>query len=147
MKEILACRKIFPCQIQTDSNFPLLATALISQLNMLFFAYSPFFFSDFHGNGVLGFWLWVIGLEPRIWIWWENHRLHQGLQACFWSGSVFFFFFINILFTYRNFHRFSSPITGFFWVCVAACIDHRGTPELPARTCTLEEYEGAICVS
>lgn len=114
MKEILACRKIFPCQIQTDSNFPLLATALISQLNMLVFAYSPFFFSDFHGNGVLGFWLWVIGLEPRIWIWWENHRLHQGLQACFWSGSVFFFFLINILFTYRNFHRFSSPITGFF---------------------------------
>ncbi|KAE9603757.1 putative glutathione-specific gamma-glutamylcyclotransferase, gamma-glutamyl cyclotransferase [Lupinus albus] len=26
-----------------------------------------------------------------------------------------------------------------------ACIDHRGTPELPARTCTLEEKEGAIC--
>ncbi|KAL6501862.1 Gamma-glutamylcyclotransferase 2-1 [Orobanche gracilis] len=26
-----------------------------------------------------------------------------------------------------------------------ACIDHRGTPELPARTCTLEEYEGAVC--
>jgi len=29
----------------------------------------------------------------------------------------------------------------------AACIDHRGTPESPARTCTLEEKEGAICVS
>ncbi|MED6207248.1 Gamma-glutamylcyclotransferase 2-1 [Stylosanthes scabra] len=26
-----------------------------------------------------------------------------------------------------------------------ACIDHRGTPESPARTCTLEEKEGAIC--
>ncbi|CAI9094872.1 OLC1v1030695C1 [Oldenlandia corymbosa var. corymbosa] len=26
-----------------------------------------------------------------------------------------------------------------------ACIDHRGTPEQPARTCTLEEAEGAIC--
>ncbi|KAK4389054.1 Gamma-glutamylcyclotransferase 2-1 [Sesamum angolense] len=26
-----------------------------------------------------------------------------------------------------------------------ACIDHRGTPERPARTCTLEEYEGAVC--
>ncbi|XP_057833686.2 gamma-glutamylcyclotransferase 2-1 [Cryptomeria japonica] len=25
------------------------------------------------------------------------------------------------------------------------CIDHRGTPELPARTCTLEAQEGAIC--
>ncbi|KAL0393847.1 UNVERIFIED_CONTAM: Gamma-glutamylcyclotransferase 2-1 [Sesamum latifolium] len=24
-----------------------------------------------------------------------------------------------------------------------ACIDHRGTPERPARTCTLEKYEGA----
>ncbi|KAK1367629.1 Gamma-glutamylcyclotransferase [Heracleum sosnowskyi] len=26
-----------------------------------------------------------------------------------------------------------------------ACIDHRGTPEHPARTCTLEYDEGAIC--
>ncbi|XP_054789011.1 gamma-glutamylcyclotransferase 2-1-like [Prosopis cineraria] len=26
-----------------------------------------------------------------------------------------------------------------------ACIDHRGTPENPARTCTLEQKEGAIC--
>ncbi|KAI4316187.1 hypothetical protein L6164_024191 [Bauhinia variegata] len=26
-----------------------------------------------------------------------------------------------------------------------ACIDHRGTPENPARTCTLDKKEGAIC--
>lgn len=26
-----------------------------------------------------------------------------------------------------------------------ACIDHRGTPEEPARTCTLEDSEGSIC--
>nr|CAB3446565.1 unnamed protein product [Digitaria exilis]CAB3449748.1 unnamed protein product [Digitaria exilis] len=26
-----------------------------------------------------------------------------------------------------------------------ACIDHRGTPEHPARTCTLETDEEAIC--
>ncbi|KAK4490888.1 hypothetical protein RD792_001603 [Penstemon davidsonii] len=26
-----------------------------------------------------------------------------------------------------------------------ACIDHRGTPEHPARTCTLEEYKGDVC--
>lgn len=26
-----------------------------------------------------------------------------------------------------------------------ACIDHRGTPESPARTCTLEQIEGAKC--
>ncbi|XP_051137204.1 gamma-glutamylcyclotransferase 2-1-like [Andrographis paniculata] len=26
-----------------------------------------------------------------------------------------------------------------------ACIDHRGTPDHPARTCTLEKCEGAIC--
>ncbi|KAK6912392.1 Glutathione-specific gamma-glutamylcyclotransferase [Dillenia turbinata] len=26
-----------------------------------------------------------------------------------------------------------------------ACIDHRGTPENPARTCTLEPHDGAIC--
>ncbi|KAF9687586.1 hypothetical protein SADUNF_Sadunf02G0108800 [Salix dunnii] len=29
--------------------------------------------------------------------------------------------------------------------CVPACIDHRGTPESPPRTCTLENVEGAIC--
>ncbi|OAY70970.1 putative glutathione-specific gamma-glutamylcyclotransferase 2 [Ananas comosus] len=28
-----------------------------------------------------------------------------------------------------------------------ACIDHRGTPEHPARTCTLEAKKGAICFS
>ncbi|RWW38937.1 hypothetical protein BHE74_00055779 [Ensete ventricosum] len=28
-----------------------------------------------------------------------------------------------------------------------ACIDHRGTPVNPARTCTLQPEEGAICVS
>ncbi|KAK6927771.1 Glutathione-specific gamma-glutamylcyclotransferase, partial [Dillenia turbinata] len=28
-----------------------------------------------------------------------------------------------------------------------ACIDHMGTPENPARTCTLEPHDGAICVS
>jgi len=33
------------------------------------------------------------------------------------------------------------------YVNASACIDHRGTPEHPARTCTLEESEGAICVS
>ncbi|GFQ03692.1 putative glutathione-specific gamma-glutamylcyclotransferase 2 [Phtheirospermum japonicum] len=26
-----------------------------------------------------------------------------------------------------------------------ACIDHRGTPEHPARTCTLEQNEGVLC--
>ncbi|KAG8381980.1 hypothetical protein BUALT_Bualt05G0028900 [Buddleja alternifolia] len=26
-----------------------------------------------------------------------------------------------------------------------ACIDHRGTPQHPARTCTLEQYEGTVC--
>ncbi|KAL2236155.1 UNVERIFIED_CONTAM: Gamma-glutamylcyclotransferase 2-1 [Sesamum indicum] len=26
-----------------------------------------------------------------------------------------------------------------------ACIDHRGTPDHPARTCTLEQEEGAVC--
>lgn len=40
----------------------------------------------------------------------------------------------------------SIPYTHFV-SCVTACIDHRGTPEHPARTCTLEQTEGAICVS
>lgn len=32
-------------------------------------------------------------------------------------------------------------------MCDTACIDHRGTPQHPARTLTLEKTEGAICVS
>lgn len=31
--------------------------------------------------------------------------------------------------------------------CILACIDHRGTPENPARTCTLEAVEEEVCVS
>lgn len=51
-----------------------------------------------------------------------------------------FFFpkvFGQMLDTRANFD--SSPFS--------ACIDHRGTPEHPARTCTLEAKEGAVCVS
>jgi len=28
-----------------------------------------------------------------------------------------------------------------------ACIDHEGTPKSPARTCALENVEGALCVN
>lgn len=42
----------------------------------------------------------------------------------------------------------SILVSVFMFVCyISACIDHRGTPEHPARTCTLEYAEGAICVS
>lgn len=34
-----------------------------------------------------------------------------------------------------------------FEYVLPACFDHRGTPENPARTCTLEASQGAICVS
>lgn len=51
--------------------------------------------------------------------------------------------------------RFSFPLLSTLclytlfldYLLFAACIDHRGTPENPARTCTLEEKEGEICVS
>ncbi|CAK9146879.1 unnamed protein product [Ilex paraguariensis] len=36
-------------------------------------------------------------------------------------------------------------IKGYKRVFNLACIDHRGTPEHPARTCTLEPNDGAIC--
>ncbi|KZV29459.1 cation transport regulator-like protein 2 [Dorcoceras hygrometricum] len=36
-------------------------------------------------------------------------------------------------------------IKGYTRVFDLACIDHRGTPDHPARTCTLEENEGSIC--
>nr|DAD46220.1 TPA_asm: hypothetical protein HUJ06_004450 [Nelumbo nucifera] len=45
--------------------------------------------------------------------------------------------------------EFDEKIIGFIKdyrrVFDLACIDHRGTPEEPARTCTLEAHEGAIC--
>jgi hypothetical protein len=38
-------------------------------------------------------------------------------------------------------------VYAFYFVYLStACIDHRGTPEHPARTCTLETEEEAICV-
>ena len=43
-------------------------------------------------------------------------------------------------------HFYDCELICLIW-CISACIDHRGTPEHPARTCTLEENEGAICVS
>ncbi|KAG6770404.1 hypothetical protein POTOM_026085 [Populus tomentosa] len=30
--------------------------------------------------------------------------------------------------------------------CTPACTDHRGTPESPARTCTLEDVEGPVAL-
>ncbi|KAG0482511.1 hypothetical protein HPP92_010595 [Vanilla planifolia] len=36
-------------------------------------------------------------------------------------------------------------IKGYRRVFDLACIDHRGTPENPARTCTLEGIKGAVC--
>lgn len=36
-------------------------------------------------------------------------------------------------------------IKGYRRVFQLACIDHRGTPEFPARSCTLIEEEGALC--
>ncbi|CAL9149182.1 gamma-glutamylcyclotransferase 2-1-like [Musa acuminata AAA Group] len=45
--------------------------------------------------------------------------------------------------------EFDEKIIGFIKdyrrVFDLACIDHRGTPEFPARTCTLEPEKGAIC--
>ncbi|KAH7573938.1 hypothetical protein JRO89_XS03G0229400 [Xanthoceras sorbifolium] len=43
----------------------------------------------------------------------------------------------------KDYRRVFDLVTYVF--CVTACIDHRGTPEHPARTLTLEKTEGAIC--
>jgi cation transport regulator ChaC len=41
--------------------------------------------------------------------------------------------------------QFVGYIKGYRRVFDLACTEHRGTPQLPARTCTLEAQEGAIC--
>jgi len=41
--------------------------------------------------------------------------------------------------------QYVGYIRGYRRVFDLACTEHRGTPQLPARTCTLEAQEGAIC--
>jgi len=41
--------------------------------------------------------------------------------------------------------EFVGYIKGYQRAFHLACTDHRGTPQSPARTCTLEAQEGAIC--
>lgn len=58
----------------------------------------------------------------------------------------FFFFFFWIFMVAVLLHTSKSSIFIDIF-CMPACIDHRGTPDRPARTCTLENIEGAVCVS
>ncbi len=32
--------------------------------------------------GALGVWIWLSCVESRLWVWWENNRLCQGLSTC-----------------------------------------------------------------
>lgn len=41
--------------------------------------------------------------------------------------------------------QYVGYIKGYQRVFNLGCIEHRGTPQFPARTCTLEAQEGAIC--
>ncbi|XP_022880913.1 uncharacterized protein LOC111398212 [Olea europaea var. sylvestris] len=42
---------------------------------------------------------------------------------------------------------FNSKFSGFSLVfgTTSSCMDHRGIPQHPARICTLEQYDGAVC--
>lgn len=68
-----------------------------------------------------------------------------------WSWKVdplFMRIYGNLMSKSESYHSIPYLIVSDMHVIsFAACIDHRGTPEHPARTCTLEESDGAICVS
>lgn len=112
--------------------------------------------------------LWVFGYGSLIW----NPGFEfdekvvgfiKGYKRVFDLGTVYHPLVMCSVCLYRKFFHISSlMITKFYfghgeakrvyawwWFLLffSACFDHRGTPDKPARTCTLEESEEAICVS
>ena len=92
--------------------------------------------------------MWVFGYGSLVW----NPGFHydekvlgfiKGYKRVFDLGkALFLLVFLIDLYRLPSYWWFFCV-----WCDWLACIDHRGTPEHPARTCTLEIDEEAICVS
>lgn len=96
--------------------------------------------------------LWVFGYGSLIWnlgfdfddkilgfIKGYNRTFNLGMDACFAGACLG-------LGTPSLTRTSASTSSLVLFPTPAACIDHRGTPEHPARTCTLETDDEAICV-
>jgi hypothetical protein len=107
--------------------------------------------SDTHATGCAMV-LWVFGYSSLIWnpsfdfddkilgfIKCYNRTFNLGMDACFAGACLG-------LGTPSLTRTSASTSSLVLFPTPAACIDHRGTPEHPARTCTLETDEEAICV-
>ena len=96
--------------------------------------------------------LWVFGYGSLIWnpgfdfddkilgfIKGYNRTFNLGMDACF-AGACLGLGTPSLTRTSASSSSLVLSLTP------AACIDHRGTAEHPARTCTLETDDEAICV-
>ena len=89
---------------------------------------------------------WVFGYGSLVWN--PGFEYDEKVIGCIKDYRRVFDLGTHILLYYSILNVISHAIVSDGFVFnVSACIDHRGTPEHPARTCTLEHKEGAVCVS
>jgi len=92
---------------------------------------------------------WVVlsnNLLPLNWIRFVVQRLGENDLPLFSRMVLWVFGYGSLVWNpgFKADEEFVGYIKGYRRVFDLACTDHRGTPESPARTCTLEAQEGAI---
>lgn len=92
---------------------------------------------------------WVVlsnNLLPLNWIRFVVQRLGEKDLPLFSRMVLWVFGYGSLVWNpgFKADEEFVGYIKGYRRVFDLACTDHRGTPESPARTCTLEAQEGAI---